>query len=521
MNRQSTTTDEIGTLWALLSEESRNSMSENNDSFVAAVGEWVRKEVSADLLLRRMVDAIAVDLEADRGTIFLVDPAREELVSVAAHLPELEEIRLPIGQGIAGAVAASGQAEVVPDVREDQRFRRDVDERTGYTTTSIIAAPIVADDKVLGVVQLLNKRTGRFGAQDGARLGAIARRAGEMLAHTTIPAQSLTESVAHEDHFALDGRFNGIVTESEEMREVLRDVRRVAQTNANVLLRGESGTGKGMIARAIHHSSKRAAGPFVAIDCTTLPDGLIENELFGHARGAYTGAEQASEGRVAAADGGTLFLDEIGDLPTALQGKLLTLLQDRRFTPIGSSTAVEVDVRVVAATHRELEDLVREGKFREDLYYRLRVVELALPPLRDRGVSDVARLAQHFVVKASRRHGRAAPSIATDAMRVLAKHPWPGNVRELENCLESAVIFAEDEIRAADLSFPRSTTRKDLKTLPPADDPFAGDPTLEQLERAYIVHLLDKYDGNRSQVARIMEIGRTTLFRKMKAYGLD
>jgi Nif-specific regulatory protein len=519
--RESTDSRHVVKLRAPLSDDARRAMAENHDTFIATVGDWIRKEVSADLLLQRMVDAIAVELDADRGTIFLVDPAQGELVSVAAHLPELEEIRLRIGDGIAGAVAESGRPEVVPDVEADDRFRADFDRKTGYRTSSIVAAPLVADSgNLLGVVQLLNKRSGRFGRGDVARLGAIARRAGELLEHTTIPAESLTEEVEHEDHFGIDGRFNGIVTESEAMRRVLRDVRRVAATDATVLLRGESGTGKGVLARAIHHSSDRSAAPFVAIDCTTLPEGLMENELFGHTRGAYTGAATAAAGRVAAAEGGTLFLDEVGDLPPALQGKLLTLLQDRRYTPIGGAEAVEADVRVVAATHRPLEDLVREGSFREDLYYRLRVVELALPPLRERGADDIARLARFFVQKSARRYKKEAPSLAPEALEVLTSHRWPGNVRELENCIESAVIFADDAIRASDLSFPRRSTRPDVRAVPAAG-PFDDEPTLEELERRYILHLLDQHDGNRSQVARVMDIGRTTLFRKMKTYDID
>lgn len=517
MNRQSTEPRPRDRLATLISDAVRNAMSRSPESIVATLGDWVRKEVSADLLLKRLVDAIVVELEADRGTIFMVDPAREELVSVAAHLPELAEIRLPVGDGIAGSVAASGEAELVADVDRDERFRRDFDERTGYQTDSTIAAPLLNDrGQVLGVVQLLNRRDGRFTRTDLARLVAIADHAGELLIHTTVPEASLTEeSVEPEDNFAIDGRFNGIVTESETMREVLRDVRKVASTEATVLLRGESGTGKGVIARALHNSSARSTGPFVAIDCTTLPEHLMENELFGHARGAFTGADTSRKGRVAAAEGGTLFLDEIGDLPAALQGKLLMLLQDRRYTPVGAIQPVEADVRVVAATHRPLEELVEEKSFREDLYYRLRVVELSLPPLRERGPEDIARLARFFISKSARRNGRTAPTLSRRALELLVRHDWPGNVRELENCIESAVIFADDTILGSDLSFPRRAGK------PVETSPFAGQPTLQELERRYIVHLLELHDGNKSEVARVMGIGRTTLFRKLKSFETD
>ena len=236
------------------------------------------------------------------------------------------------------------------------------------------------------------------------------------------------------------------------MRRVYDVIARAAATSATVLLRGESGTGKELAARAIHVNSERARGPFVKIDCTAIPEGLMETELFGHEKGAFTGADRAVPGKVELAQGGTLFLDEIGDLRPALQGKLLRVLQDREFERVGGRKTLSVDVRVVAATHRDLWGMAQVGAFRPDLYFRLKVVELELPPLRERGPEDIARLAQHFLAHYARRHHKPARTLSAAALARLSRHPWPGNIRELEHCIESAVALCRGEtVEAAEL----------------------------------------------------------------------
>jgi Nif-specific regulatory protein len=296
------------------------------------------------------------------------------------------------------------------------------------------------------------------------------------------------------------------------MLELYRRIVSAAATDATVLVRGESGTGKTLVARAVHDNSDRRDGPLVHVDCATLPSGLIESELFGHERGAFTGADRRVQGKFELADGGTLFLDEVGELPITLQGKLLRFLQDREFERLGGGKTLRTDVRVVSATNVDLEQHVRDGRFRRDLYYRIRVVELAIPPLRDRGPRDIRRLAEHFLDVYVRRHRSLARRIGPAAMARLEAYDWPGNVRELEHCIESAVVLARGEtIEEEHLALPRGKS-------PPAST-GAGYPPgipLAAVERDHIRRTLEHCDGNRTEAAQLLGIGRNTLIRKLK-----
>jgi Nif-specific regulatory protein len=504
------------------------------DVLLLALGETIGRELGAEHMLRPMVDVMRELLGADRGTIFLLDAAGAELVSVAANLPEMKEIRVPISQGIAGWVARTQRTVNIPFCEGDSRFWKKIDQKTGYTTRSVLAGPLHDEaGRLLGVVQFLNKNDGGiFTDRDEKLLATMARQLAALLEETTLgrgpefvapPGAETVES--SEPALGFGDRFNRIVGVGEPMRAVFRTVRKVAATEATVLLRGESGTGKGLVARALHFASRRQEAPFVKVDCTALPEGLMENELFGHERGAFTGAHSRTVGKVEAAKGGTLFLDEIGDLPKSLQGKLLTLLQDRTYSRVGSAESLEADVRILAATNRPLEELVATGDFRKDLYYRLKVVEIALPPLRERGREDVIRLINHFAGVASRRHNRQVKRIQPAALEALLAYSWPGNVRELQNCLESAVIFSEEEITLALLPLPGAgNVPAGLAERPDpaaAGELLLGEPTLQELEARYIAHLLRRFGGNRTACARILGIGRNTLLRKMKSCGLD
>jgi len=307
----------------------------------------------------------------------------------------------------------------------------------------------------------------------------------------------------------------GLIASSAEMAQVLDLVGRVAPTDATVLIRGESGTGKEIIAKALHHASQRAEGRFVAINCGALPEPLLESEIFGHVKGAFTGAGSNKKGLFEEAHGGTLFLDEIGEMTPGLQVKLLRALQSGEVRPVGSTQVITVDARVVAATNRDLEPMIRQGSFREDLFYRLNVIPIGLPPLRDRR-EDIPLLAEHFLARFAQRQGRVL-RLSAGATERLLRYAWPGNVRELENAMERLAILARDEaIEPGDLP-PHIGAGLALGTAPA----LAAEQTLAEAERAHIIQILERYGGNHSRAAEALGIGRTTLWRKLKDYGIE
>ncbi|MCB9677187.1 MAG: sigma 54-interacting transcriptional regulator [Alphaproteobacteria bacterium] len=475
------------------------------DWLAKLLGNLADRQVDLDVVLRRIVDETTRRLDADRGTLYLVDHATRELVSRVAHLPEIAEIRLRIGEGVAGWVADEAQAVRIARDEQDARHSVRFDAMTGYRTDSMLAVPLLRDGVVLGVLQLLNQRTGRFSEADEAALARIGEQVVRILDGTSLRSQLQPDNPR-----PLAFRFNHIVGESASMQAVYARVARAAPKDVTVLVRGETGTGKELIARAVHHNSARRDGPLVKVDCAALPESLIENELFGHEKGAFTGADRRTEGKVHAADGGTLFLDEIGELTLPVQGKLLRLLQDKRFLRVGGTVPEPADVRFVCATHVDLERRVAEGTFRRDLYYRLRVVEIVMPPLRARGHGDLDRLVDHFLFEFCRRHKRDV-TLSTGARNALHSWPWPGNVRELEHCLESAVVLCPASV----IEVGHLPLGDD--TLPESVDVFTSDlRPLEAVERDYVRWALELHDGNRSATAAALGIGRNTLLRKLK-----
>jgi Nif-specific regulatory protein len=540
-------------------------------SVLLALLDLVRTEVDLDSLLRRVVDLVGQAMAADRATLFMVDHLTGELVSRAAHLPELPEIRLQKGQGIVGHVAQTQQPVNIPHADGHPRFAAGIDKLTGYKTVTVLAVPVLgrarhppssdsarhqvglggeADSggprELLGVIEVLNKKQGIFNDADRELLLDLADEVATVLTSTTLP-QRVTGQTPE--------RYHRIIGSSPLMQRVYDIIARAAATTATVLVWGESGTGKELAARAIHYNSQRSRGPFIKIDCTSIPEGLMESELFGHERGAFTGAEQRVLGKAELAGGGTLFLDEIGDLKSSLQGKLLRLLQDREFERVGGRKTIAVDVRIVAATNRDLQALALSGQFRADLYYRLKVIELEMPPLRMRGSEDIERLALHFVELYAHRHKKPVHGLHPEALGRLRGHSWPGNIRELEHCIESAVALCSgDQLKAADLPLPMiapaapaappsspslritQPLAASARSQRPAVGEQPGEPsgelalplpaagglhlpdglTLDEVEQRYLAHTITRYGGNRSEAARALGIGRNTLLRKLR-----
>jgi len=349
----------------------------------------------------------------------------------------------------------------------------------------------------------------RAKVERGLELAAARKQLERLTAHN----QALSEEVA--------AQAGALVGQSEPMQKLVVMARKAASSEATVLVQGESGTGKELVARMVHDLSPRAQGPFVVVHCAALAESLLESELFGHERGAFTGAVKRKLGRFELADGGTLFLDEIGEISPSIQTKLLRVLQEKEFQRVGGEETLKVDVRVVAATNRDLKAEVQRGRFREDLYYRLHIIPLSIPPLRERP-EDIPLLARHFVQRFAARMSRAAGGVSEAAMRALQRYPWPGNVRELENAVEQALVFSEGpELTESDLpAFLRSpAAQKTAGALPVVQGDRSLPEILEDLERQLIHQAYEKAKGVKTETARLLGIKTSALYYKLEKYG--
>jgi Nif-specific regulatory protein len=449
-----------------------------------------------------------------RGMVSLLDADSGDLLVAALHDEDaapFEKIRYRPGEGVIGQVLESNRRWILPRVSDEPRFL----DRLGLfePVLPFIGVPIrIGEDDVVGV----------FALQPPVNDALMPQRARftEMVANLIGQAVRLSRSVEAERralreerdslrrHLKSSHGFDNIIGHTERMRLVFEQVRQVAKWNTTVLLRGESGTGKELIASAIHYNSPRAGGPFIKLNCAALPDNLLESELFGHEKGAFTGAQSQRKGRFEQADGGTIFLDEIGEISAAFQAKLLRVLQEGEFERVGGSRTLCVDVRVIAATNRNLEQEVKDGSFREDLYYRLNVMPILMPALRER-VEDIPDLARFLVAKLAQRQGREL-SITDSALGVLMRHHWPGNVRELENCMERAAVMSEGGIIDRDVL---NLTGLDVGALPdasvsfspgpaPADDIDLDDPDIEERER--VIAALEQAGWVQAKAARLL-----------------
>jgi two-component system response regulator HydG len=383
---------------------------------------------------------------------------------------------------------------------------------------AFIGAPMIAGDHLIGVLGLVGKESrkadaGEFSEEDLRFIESLASIGAAAIDNTrNFHRMELLKLSLEDENRALKSRMlrefsdRLMVGDSPKMQRIMDLVARVSNSHANVLIRGESGTGKEMVARLLHGNSPRKEKPFVAINCAALPETLLESELFGIERGVATGVE-ARPGKFELAQGGTVFLDEIGDIPLTLQAKLLRVLQEREIEKLGGRRRIPVDVRILAATHRNLEKMIEAGEFRQDLYYRLKVVEVVLPPLRERR-EDIPKLVRFFADRYGRREGLENVRVTQEAMQKILRYPFPGNVRELENLIEAAVAMASDPIIGeSEILLPEGST--------PGDSGLEHDwPSLKDLESRYITRVLAQTGGNISKAAKILGVDRKTLYRR-------
>ncbi len=493
----------------------------------------ISRALASSLDLRRtglrVLEQLDVLLGMSRATLTLLDPSTRELVIQLAHgltQAEVARGRFKIGEGVTGKVFETGEPILIPDVGRDPRFLNRTRSRGDLTDQplSFICVPVKVQGETIGALSVDRPQTpdaDRSLERAAKLLAVVASLIGQTVRlsqRVEGERQALIEQnllLRHE----LKGRYRleNVVGQSDRMIEVYEAVRRVSPSRATVLLRGENGTGKELVARAIHYNSPRAAGPFIRLSCAALPEGLLESELFGHERGAFTGAVAMKRGRFEQAHEGTLFLDEIGDLSPAVQVKLLRVLQERSFERIGGLKTIHVDVRLITATNCDLEAAVKQGRFREDLYYRLNVVPLFLPPLRER-TEDIPLLVDHFLKKFNAENGKEV-RISADTLPVLQAHPWPGNVRELENLIERLVVMSRAQrIGAEDVG--RLLAPRELPVGELAHSGTLGG-AVEELERRKIIDALKQTHGVRSKAARRLGITSRQINYRIQKYGIE
>ncbi len=470
--------------------------------------------------LQSVISSLGSLLEMQRGCVFLLDPLSGELRIVAAHglaKHNIEKGKYKIGEGIVGRVLEKKVPMVIPNIGEEPLFLNKTGSRPEKEGISFLCVPITLKNEVLGVLsvdRIYSKEQGNV--DDDLRVLTIVAS----LIAQFVKLWESYEKIGKEKETLkreLKGKYNigNVIGQSDRMQEVFEAVHRVAPSKATVLLRGESGTGKELIAKAIHYMSPRNKGAFIKFNCASIPEGLLESELFGHEKGAFTGAIAARNGKFELAHKGTIFLDEIGDLPPTLQPKILRVLQEREFERVGSEKTIKVDVRIITATSRNLETLVAQGKFREDLYFRLNVIPLFLPPLKDRG-EDIPVLIDYFLDKFNSENNRSL-SMDKSALQVFLNYNWPGNVRELENTIERLVIMSDtDRLSAADLPVSLSITH--VKSSGTISSLTAN---VGEIERANIIEALEKTGWIQAKAARILGISARQIGYKIKKYEIE
>ncbi len=499
----------------------------------------VTNAMVANLDLRELFQAVSESLRRlirhEYASLVLYDPAKGQLRLEALDFPggksQIHEVQLASLEDSPAADAMRTRQPLLLNRIDVERFPSDIVRRLlDEGLQSAVCVPLVRGDRALGTLNVASMRDAAFAPHDvelltqiGNELAIAVENALAFRQIEELKDKLAEEKLYLEDEIRTEYDFEEIVGESQSLKRALRDVETVAPTDSTVLIQGESGTGKELIARAIHNLSARRERTLVKVNCAAIPTGLIESELFGHEKGAFTGAISQKIGRFELADKGTLFLDEIGDIPLELQPKLLRVLQEREFQRLGSSETIRVDVRLVAATNADLLERVRQGRFREDLYYRLSVVPIHLPPLRAR-VGDVVALTHHFVRKICRLEDLPLPQISREAFGRLTAYSWPGNVRELENTVERAIVLSGERATLYPSDFPLEgyglrpvAGRASANVVQVPDDGLDFEQTVGQIARGILEQALRKTNGNKKMAADLLRLKRTTLAAKLRS----
>jgi Nif-specific regulatory protein len=481
-------------------------------------------DMSIDLkdVLGPVLEKMARHMSMLRGTITILDRKTGEIfIDEAYGLSESqkERGRYKIGEGVTGMVVRTGKPAVVPRISLEPQFLDRTGARTGPhgEDVSFICVPIMLENEVIGTLSADRLFDEAASYDEDIRLLSIIA---SMIAQAVNLRQSaqeiIEENIRLKEELKDRYRPKNIIGNSKAMWEIYQHIDLVAPTSTTVLIRGESGTGKELVAHAIHAESNRADKPFIKVNCSALPEGVIESELFGHEKGAFTGANQTKKGRFELAHEGTIFLDEVGDLAGAVQIKLLRVIQEREFERVGGMKTISTDVRIIAATHRDLERLVAEDRFREDLYFRLNVFPIHLPPLKERA-DDILLLADYFVEKYSARHHKRIQRISTPAIDMMMAYHWPGNVRELENTIERAVLLSSDGVIHG-RSLPPTLQTAEASGTRPRGDLIS---TVDAFERDMILDALKSARGNRAEAARILGISERLMGLRVVKYEID
>ncbi len=457
-------------------------------------------------LLDELLDGLLELTHADKGFLILLEDGGLS-VKAARNLARttIEDAVSRVSDSIVQKVVQTRRPLVVADALHDQEWSSS-SSVVNLKLCSVMCAPLMARGEVFGVIYLGNDSVvSLFDERALEPLTVFAAQASLLVQNAMLLDGLKRENVALRAEVAVR-QFGDLLGAGQAMREVFRRIEKVAATDVSVLVSGETGTGKELVAREIHRRSTRAQGPFVAVNCAAIPEGLLESELFGHVKGAFTGAVATRAGRFQAAHGGTLFLDEVGEMPGSLQVKLLRALQERTVVKVGDTRPEAVDIRVVAATNKVLEDEIARGAFREDLYYRLNVVSIRLPPLRERG-DDVAVIARYFLQRHAKEYGSRARSFAPAAVVAMRKYRWPGNIRELENRVKKAVVLAEGPL----------VTAQDLDLRPENLEPIMPlAQAKEEFQKRYINEVLERNGGNRTKTAKDLDVDPRTIFRHLE-----